>query len=200
MSTEINVMNNLNNLPGMDLVSETNQGGFHVDTVDNPNPGFIIMEEVWKDISGLENVKASNMGNIMLNGEIKKSHNSCGYRSISIKGKQFIVHRLIATTFIPNPKNKPEVNHKNGIKTDNRIENLEWVTHEENHIHASINGLTAHGENHYKAKLNEFQVRVIRRCVDITYMELSEIFGVTAPTVYNAKSKINWKHIKSELE
>ena len=62
------------------------------------------------------------------------------------------IHRLVAETFIPNPENKPTINHKNGIKNDNRLDNLEWATVAENTQHAYDNGLAGKGINHHKSK------------------------------------------------
>ena len=80
--------------------------------------------------------------------------------ALCIKGKlkQFLVHRLVAKSFVPNPENKREVNHIDGNKTNNKVSNLEWVTARENQIHAVKTGLKKHGTDLWNGKFNKEQV------------------------------------------
>lgn len=91
-------------------------------------------------IAGNKRIKYTKKGKIL-----KQTENSHGYLCVSIHkdGKQRVVqsHILIAKTFLPNPENKPQINHKDGNKKNNAIENLEWVTARENLLHAFKTGL-----------------------------------------------------------
>ena len=98
------------------------------------------MQEIWRDISGYEGLyQVSNLGNVKslnFRGTGKEMvvslTNKAGYNLVSIKGTSYRVHRLVALAFIPNPENKPFIDHINGIRNDNRVENLRWVTNKEN--------------------------------------------------------------------
>lgn len=121
------------------------------------------MEE-WKEIEGYEGHMVSNLGRVksidhyikchdvntrkaskrLLRGRIRTLDiNRYGYCMVRMKskGKYHAVHRLVCMAFIPNPNNCKEINHKNGIKTDNRLENLEWCTASQNQKHAFSIGL-----------------------------------------------------------
>lgn len=92
--------------------------------------------------------------------QIKAGKSSNGYMTVCLPsiGGSKTVHRIVAETFIPNPDRKPCVNHINGDKSDNRVENLEWVTHSENAIHAYKNGLK-------KVDMDECRKAKRRKCV-----------------------------------
>jgi len=102
--------------------------------------------EEWKDILDYENYEVSNLGNVRnkKTGRILKSYDKGGYAVISLsktKGKLFQIHRLVCQAFIPNPENKPQVNHKDKNGLNNNVSNIEWNTVLENNIHRS-NGVT----------------------------------------------------------
>jgi hypothetical protein len=168
------------------------------------------MEEIWKDIAGFEGLyQVSNLGNVKrLISErvfeerlIGRSIDKYGYvkRVLSKNGRNnyFTEHRLVALAFIDNPLNKKTVNHKNGIKTDNTVENLEWCTNKENTEHAIENGLKDQkGIKHHKCKLTEEQVLEIRKIgFSQTRTSLSKKYGVSRITILRIIEQRNWKHI-----
>lgn len=111
------------------------------------------MEEIWKDVKNYEGAyMVSNLGRIKslprkgTKGNIlNPSRNNKGYCTVELtfkgKNRSTFVHRVVAENFIPNLKNLPEVNHIDGNKLNNNVENLEWVTKGQNQIHAYKTGL-----------------------------------------------------------
>lgn len=157
--------------------------------------------EIWKDVAGYEGLyKVSSQGrvksllrtNIGSDGRnrtfkekiLKPVHDGKGYFQVSLckngKAKMFLIHRLVSLAFIPNPYNKPEVNHKDGDKARNDVSNLEWNTGSENIKHAFDTGLMKPtiliGEENPSSKLTEKEVRYIRE----NYIPRDKEFGAEA--------------------
>lgn len=114
--------------------------------------------------------------------------------------KAYPLHRIVLSAFVPQPnKDRNEVNHKNGIKTDNRLENLEWVTRSENMTHAFATDLAVpkRGEQHANRKLSEVDVLDIRRLLDdgVSQKALCQQFNVSKFAIYAIQHRITWKHI-----
>ena len=182
------------------------------------------MEEVWKDIPGYEGVyKVSTLGNVMTfqhkgvygknpYGRLKvQSPDSCGYMYVSLvdkngNKKKVSVHRLVAMTFIPNPDNLPQVNHKDEIRDHNCVDNLEWCTvlYNQRYGHRrERSSISSTGEKNARAILTEDQVKEIRRTYipgdkEFCKRRLSEKYGVTYVTISKILQKKLWKHVKED--
>lgn len=158
------------------------------------------MENYWKPIFGYSKFyKINRNGEIFssyLNKIIKPQKNGNGYLKIILVNergkKKFFIHRLVADTFLKNPKKLPCVNHKNGKKDDNRVENLEWCTHSQNQKHSvqilkNIPFLFPKylGKNHHSAKqINQKDGDIIIG----TYYGCGEAFRKTGINPHNIHS------------
>jgi uncharacterized protein YerC len=151
-----------------------------------------LQKEIWKDIPGFEGkYQVSNLGRVKSfvyrrnKTTIRKLPISNNYYRLLLckngKYESFYIHRLIADAFIPNPKNKKYVNHKDGNKLNNDISNLEWVTSAENSHHAWATGLNTKIYSHSK---QDAQKVLVLRKEGRTYQEIEDITGVALATAW----------------
>lgn len=167
------------------------------------------MIETWLPVAGYEGLyEVSTEGNVrsLLTGKILQAGYS-GKRVPSVclskNGKQTTkaVHRLVAKAFLPNPHNKPQINHIDGNRDNRSVTNLEWATQHENMIHAYRIGLRygKKGEKNPNALLSSKKVLRIRelRSQGKAYPEIGRIIGVEAGTVANVILGRSWSHVQS---
>lgn len=141
---------------------------------------------------------------------IKAHPSKKGYPTVCLQNKQSKrVHRLVAETFIPNPRNLPQVNHIDGDKTNNHVSNLEWCTNDQNRQHAMVSGLWDNigkkvrvnqiGEFNSSAVLNESDVfNIYNQLLDgVKVTELARTYQVNHATISAIKSGKSWKHLYS---
>jgi len=152
--------------------------------------------EYWKHIKGTDgNYKVSTHGRVfsVRRDIILKQSTNLPYNRVTINGDKTLVHRLVAEHFIPNPHNKPQVHHKDGDSRNNRVENLMWVTQQEN------NSLSRYeGERARNSKLKERDVLLIRDYYSKGYYnqkELADMFNCTRANISRITRRVSWSHI-----
>ena len=178
---------------------------------------FNMGQEIWKPVKKLEGkYEISNIGRLRSVDRVQENSKGVkirykgkpitpsvipsGYYQTCIKlngkDKSWYPHVMVAEAFIPNPQKKPQVNHINGIKTDNRVENLEWVTRSENMLHAFNTGLLkpAVGINQSQTKLTEEQVKYIFNS-EKGARELGREFNMSHSIICAIRLGKTWNHI-----
>jgi hypothetical protein len=182
------------------------------------------MQEQWRPVVGYEHwYEVSNLGQLrstsvhirglsragnevfrLRNGRIlKQGIQNSGYLQVVLSAnnisKKLLVHRVVGEAFIPNPSQLPEINHLDSNKLNNTASNLEWCTRQQNFDHARLAGKVrfAKGEETGFAKLTDDKVRQIRLLLaqGKTNLEISRLYGVSAPIISYVKTGKTWRHV-----
>jgi NUMOD4 motif-containing protein len=178
-----------------------------------PTTVLDLNSEIWKDIKDYERFyQISNLGRIkslqrisshghQLEEKLIKQNNVKGYLYVTLnKNGQFKscrVNRLVALAFIPNPNNFPDVNHKNLIKTENNVDNLEWMTKIDNIRHARANGsFTKKPPGNPKINISQVkEIRTLWLSKNYTQAKIAEIYNLAPNTVSLIVNNKRWKEI-----
>ena len=193
---------------------------------------LLLEGEVWKPVLGWEGLySVSNMGRVRREvrevvhsnqatsfrmrypAKVLKAHcDSRGYPQVALNGKRFKkkrrvarVHRLVAEAFLPNPEDKPQVNHMNSDVLDARVDNLEWCTASENQLHAYHHGgkTPMIGGGNGNSKYDEDLIKKIylsAKSREESQEKIGQRYGVPQITVSNILTKKTWSHITDLLD
>lgn len=165
------------------------------------------MGEEWRDIPGYEGrYQVSDMGRVQGPRKmLKPLKHRDGYVRVRLcffgEETDWLIHRLVASVFIPNPLSLPEVDHGDNNKLNNAKTNLEWVTRLENMQRAERDGLIPHvgikGSEHWNARLAEEDIPVIRCLVasGLTQQSIADLYGVSRRTIGFIKTGERWGHV-----
>lgn len=166
------------------------------------------MNEVGKEIKEAPDYEVSNLGRVRNKEKrILKFSKSHGYYHIvfSIKGKQLTrtIHRLVAEAFIPNPNNYPCVNHKDEVRTNNKVDNLEWCTYEYNLNYGNRNKLASENRKFKAAKYSERGVKITlystKEVIEVqTMTEAEYITGITRMKIRKSLSATG-RHLRGRF-
>lgn len=178
------------------------------------------MEEIFESIKGYEGMyEISNFGRVKSLQKTTKfglrfktypekillpQNNNNGYLKVILGGKNKYIHRLVAEAFIPNPENKPQVNHKDGNKKNNHVDNLEWATSKEDSDHKHSMGLVDYsklsrkGITNGNSKLTNEDVKRIREVYlarKYSRRKLAKEYSVSVNTIDKILDRTLWKHL-----
>lgn len=168
-------------------------------------------EEIWKSSREFPWLQVSNKGGVRTmdrviktkrgqrryRGCVLKPQPTLGYPHIVVQLRGLYVHRMVAQAFVENPNNAPHVNHKNGVRSDNYSENLEWVTSKENHIHRCKVLKRGIGSQQGGSKLTEIAIPEIRRlrANGVPVPVIASRYMVGTGCIYDIFRGKSWKHV-----
>lgn len=150
---------------------------------------------------GFISTKVSEPRLMVINYNKDKRPDKRGYGVVCLQSlvgeKNFIVHLLVAKAFLDNPNNDTQINHKNAVKSDNRLPNLEWSDHDRNHEHMTVNGLRQSGEKHWNAHLTETTVKAIRAeyADGVRQIDIARNHALTRFKIWQIVHRKTWKSV-----
>lgn len=172
--------------------------------------------EEWRPVVGYEGIySVSNLGRVRRDYSAKQGNKAgyilqptlspqgyfyvtlCDLTTVHKSMKKMTCHSLLATAFIGPRPSGHQINHIDGVKTNNKPSNLEYVTHLENGRHAGRSGLLLRGESHKFSKVSENEIRTIRllRSIGVPVNEISKSCAIPVGIIYHAIKRTTWKHI-----